>query len=74
MAVSQTDLAAKEISDILLRITPKLDPQKLLDAFLQMGPGCLFDDFKNQEQVEGAKIVFDWVEAYLDNTDGRSIA
>lgn len=72
--VSSGGYHSEDISDILLRITPKLDAQKLFDAFATMGPGCLFDDFENEEQVKGAKIVFEWVEAYLDNIDGRSIA
>lgn len=61
---------SKEMADTILRIAPKLDGDKLLEAFHSMGPACLFDDPENEEQVKGAMIVLKWVEDSLNYVPG----
>lgn len=63
-----------EVSDAILKLVKSCNaehlvsakPKALYEAVADMGPGCLFDDFANEEQVKGALIVFNWLQVLVD--------
>lgn len=47
-----------------------LTAEQVKTAILEMGPGCLFDDFRNLEQVKGAMKVLQWLDrTYVADPD-----
>jgi len=57
------------VGESILRLTELVsDDTKLPDlriAITTMGPGCLFDDFRNDDEIEGAMKVLNWIESML---------
>jgi hypothetical protein len=67
--------AYKQFGEVLLRVTRKTskDPDaglKLKDAILTMGPGCIFDDLKTDDELKGGQRLLEWIEQHLDNQEG----
>jgi len=53
------------VLNLLIRDKPDAK-DRIMDSIKSMGPGCLFDDFKTPEQIEGGCLILDWIIKHLE--------
>jgi len=67
---TRTDISTDDLSRKIARLAELAikdgGGDKLRHAIFDMGPGCLFDDPKNDDQRYGAALVLNWLQSYLE--------